>query len=381
MIGNIIKGRSFQGVVNYAANKDKARFLGGNIAGKTPKTIITEFEIVQQNLRRNLGRAVFHVSLSLTEDEHLSDEQWNRLAKDYLDGMNFSQSQYVVYLHLDTPHEHIHIIANRVRLNGSTVSDSFDYTRSEDLIHNLEKEYRLVLTVSSKDIIRKSKPNGELRKLLATGEESVREKLQDLIDQTTSNALTMPEFINRLKEVGVDARVSLTRGGIVRGISYEFSGLAFSGTQLGKGYTFPGLQKYKGIEYDSSMFKVPMEASDNTVMETTKHALSEKVFLKARKLFNQLHLMDILKKNAESQYEYLGKRRKMVYSPEEARFSIYDSQSREELLRVFVGEKIVYDKENLTETDLLIFDEALRGLSEITEQSLKDTQKNLQEIG
>lgn len=310
MIGNIIKGRNFQSIVHYAATKDKARFIGGNMAGKTPKTLITEFEIRQQNLRRNLGRAVFHVSLSLTEDEHLSDKKWSLLAQDYLYGMNFAQSQYVVYLHLDTQHEHIHIVANRVRLDGSTVSDSFDYSRSEDLIRSLEQEYGLTPTGSSKDILRRSQPSGELRQLERTGEESVRQKLQNLIDQTSSNNpnQTMLFFIARLKEIEIDAKVSLTKGGIVKGISYEFYGMAFSGTQLGKAYTWTGLQKYQGIEYDSSMFKTTMEVWENTMIKPTKHALSEKVFLKARKLFNQLHLMDVLKKKEECQYEYVGKK-------------------------------------------------------------------------
>ena len=158
----------------------------------------------------------------------------------------------VLYIHQDTHNEHIHIIANRVRFDGSTVSDKFDYSKSEAIIHNLEQKYGLVPTVSSKDVLRKSQANGELRQLERTGEESIRQKLQDLIDQTASLNQSYPEFIARLNEVGVKAKVTLTKDSKVKGISYEFSGMAFSGTQLGKAYTFPGLQRHKGIEYDSS---------------------------------------------------------------------------------------------------------------------------------
>jgi hypothetical protein len=285
--------------------------------------------------------------------------------------MSFSNNQYAIYLHQDTPHEHIHIIANRVGLDGSVVSDSFDYSRSEKIIRHLEKEYGLVPTVSSKDVLRKSQANGELRQLERTGEESVRQKLQDLIDQTASFNQTMPEFIARLKEIGVNTKISLTKGGAIKGISYEFSGMAFSGTQLGKTYTFPGLQKHKGIKYDSSMFNPTTEALDTTMLKTNQRILSEKVFLKAKKLFNHLDKIKALEKNQQGQYEFTGKKRKMVYCPKEKRFSLYDNQSKEELLRVFLGENIVYDKENLTETDLLIFDEVLEMLEETQEQSPK----------
>ncbi|MDZ8083828.1 MAG: hypothetical protein RMX35_32765 [Nostoc sp. DcaGUA01] len=40
-----------------------------------------------------------------------------------------------------------------------------------------------------------------------------------------------------------------TRNGKSKGISYEKDGQAFSGTQLGAAYTFPGLQKHLGVDY------------------------------------------------------------------------------------------------------------------------------------
>ncbi len=404
MIGNIIKGSSFEKVVHYVATKDRARFISGNMVKESPLMLAKEFNVIW-DLNTSVEKAVFHISLSLTKEEHLSDEKWKKLARDYLDGMDFGKNQYVVYQHQDTPHEHIHIIANRVRYDGSTVSTWLDYSRNDDLVHALEKEYGLITTVSSKDILRKSQSNGELRQLLTTGEESIRQNLQDLIDQTTSEFpnQTMPDFIARLKEKGVETRISLTKGEAVKGISYEFSGMAFSGTQLGKAYTFPGLQKHKGIEYNPSMFtiitetseklqkdlevksdsstlKTTTETSENKMIQTNQHIDSEKVFLKAKKLFNQLHKMKALKENQHGQYEFTGKRRKMVYFVKEKRFSLYDRKSNEELLRVLVGEKIVYDKENLTETDLLIIDEALIELAKINEQSLTRTKKDGLEI-
>ncbi|WP_366519929.1 relaxase/mobilization nuclease domain-containing protein [Halodesulfovibrio sp.] len=38
--------------------------------------------------------------------------------------MGFSNSQYVVVRHNDTEHDHIHIIANRVSMDGAVVSES-----------------------------------------------------------------------------------------------------------------------------------------------------------------------------------------------------------------------------------------------------------------
>ena len=382
MIGNIIKGRSFGTVVSYAATKDKARYLGGNLVGETPKTISLEFDIVW-DLNPSVSKAVFHASLSLSIGEHLLDEQWHTVAKDYLKGMDLSKNQYVAYIHQDRPHEHIHIIANRIRLDGSTVSDSFDFSRSDKVIRNLEQKYGLTPTISSKDILRRSQPTGELRQLERTGEESIRARLQDLIDQTTDTKQTMPEFITRLKEVGVNSKVTLTTSSQIRGISYELNGQAFSGTHLGRGYTWTGLMKHKEIEYDPSMHNATLVASSLAVIHEDLRSLSERVLDKAKKFLIRLASIDALKKNKKGQSYYTGPRRTIVWAEKESRLSIYDNESKEELLRVILGEKPIYQKETLTETDSLILDEALEILEKMSEKtkSTKHTQEDSLKIG
>jgi hypothetical protein len=52
-----------------------------------------------------------------------------------------------------------------------------------------------------------------------------------------------------LQALGVEVRHGFTRNGKSKGISYSFLGQAFSGSHLGAAYTFPGLQKHKGVSY------------------------------------------------------------------------------------------------------------------------------------
>jgi hypothetical protein len=55
-------------------------------------------------------------------------------------------------------------------------------------------------------------------------------------------------------------QVGLTRTGFSKGISYNLDGVALSGTQLGKAYTFSGLQKHRGVSYDKGRDNVLIEA-------------------------------------------------------------------------------------------------------------------------
>ena len=87
-------------------------------------------------------------------------------------------------------------------------------------------------------------------------------QLQDLIDEVTQDNPSMPQFVERLQQQGIEVQVRLTRTGIgfSKGISYNLDGVAFSGTQLGKAYTFSGLQKYRGVSYDKGRDNALIEA-------------------------------------------------------------------------------------------------------------------------
>ena len=72
----------------------------------------------------------------------------------------------------------------------------------------------------------------------------------------------MPELINRLKDRGVDAKIRYTkRTGKIKGITYSLDGITTSGTKLGRAYTFPGLQKHRGVTYEESLYMETRAAS------------------------------------------------------------------------------------------------------------------------
>ena len=278
MIAKQVKGKSFRGVLNYLHEKEGSRIIGGNMAGDNPRVMSAEFAVSRQ-LNPRLSKAVYHSSLSLPKTEHLDDDTWSAIAEEYLGGMGFGESQYVVYRHSDKDHDHVHIVASRIRItDGTTVNDSWDYVRSEKLIRELEQRYELTPTVSSSLKQQRGQTSGEMRLIERTGTESVRKKLQQALDEETLEPTTMPELVNSLKDRGIDAKVSITRTGKIRGISYQKDGVATSGTHLGKAYTFGGLQKYRQVSYDHNLhYQQLIEASNCLpVIETVEDKEREK---------------------------------------------------------------------------------------------------------
>jgi hypothetical protein len=248
MIGKHVKGKSFRGLLNYLFGKEGARQIGGNMEGTNPRELAAEFGI-SRRLNPKVSRAVYHASLSLAHNEHLDDDTWDEIAQKYLQAMGFDMNQYVVVRHIDRTHDHAHIAASRIQLNGITVSDSWDNPRSEAVIRKLEKEYNLQSVQPSWEKDQHSPTTGERRQLARTGEESVRVKLQRSLDKATHDCPTMPELIEKAQKDDISICINYTHTGKVKGISYKLDGVAFSGTHLGKAYTFPGLQKYRDVSY------------------------------------------------------------------------------------------------------------------------------------
>jgi hypothetical protein len=71
-------------------------------------------------------------------------------------------NQYLITRHTDTEHEHIHLLVNRIRLDGEVASDSHDYRRHEVLMREIERDYSLQLVRPSIEAERRAATKGEI---------------------------------------------------------------------------------------------------------------------------------------------------------------------------------------------------------------------------
>jgi hypothetical protein len=126
MISKVITGKSFYGVCKYIC-KDERRALvleTEGVRSHNYKLMAVDFEM-QQSLRPTLKKAVFHGILSFYPGEKIDDEKMLLIAKEYLEKMNITNTQYAITKHIDRNHTHLHIIANLVNNNGETIKDNW----------------------------------------------------------------------------------------------------------------------------------------------------------------------------------------------------------------------------------------------------------------
>lgn len=256
MIGNISKGRGFRGCLSYLLEKEQAELIGGNMLGENARELAAEFKLSRQ-LNPDIKQPVFHASLSLPKHEdyaeHVTDERWNSIAADYLQQMGFTRNQYIVVRHFDRDHDHIHIVAARVKLDGTVVDDSWDYRKSQDIIRSLEKEYNLTPVLSSWEVERRGITKGQFEQQRREEADcqhstpSVKQQIQDIADLVLPTCTTPEQFIQKMQAAGVQIQTRTQRDGSISGISYQYTQdgvtVATPGNKLGTDYSWNGIQR------------------------------------------------------------------------------------------------------------------------------------------
>lgn len=248
MIAKMAKGSGFRGALEYDLQKEKGHVLDTNMEGDNVRDLAAEFGEIRK-LRPNLHKAVLHTSIAAAPGEKLTDDQWRQIGHRYLDGMGFTDNQFVITRHTDTDHEHIHILANRIRFDGNVVSDSHDWRRQESLMRELEKDYGLVQVAPSIEAVRRAPTQGEIEQGLRTGTASTKQQLQQLADAASRDCTSFTDYQAKLAATGVDLIPVVQQDSTkMSGLSYRLDDVMMKGSDLGKGYSPAGLAK-KGITY------------------------------------------------------------------------------------------------------------------------------------
>lgn len=252
MTGNQIKGKGFRGALRYnleKVNKGVAEILDHSFASTSEKIIIKEIQMVKA-LRPNLQKYFYHTSINFPPGENLPNDMMKQIGLDYLEANGFTMHQFIMFRHYDADHPHLHILVNRIGYDGSLVSDSNDFSRSEKALRVLEKKYNLIQVMPSKEAKVRAITKDELEMMRRTNTPSYKMKLQSIIRKILQDkpGLTTEEFIKALRNNRINVLFNQASTGYVSGISYGYDGVIIKGAKLGNDFKWSSIKSK--IDYD-----------------------------------------------------------------------------------------------------------------------------------
>jgi hypothetical protein len=272
MTGNQIKGRGFKGALRYnlaKVEKGMAEVLDHSFVHVSEKSILKEIFLVKVQ-RPNLQKYFYHTSINFPPSEDLSNSLMKQIGLDYLHACGFTQHQFIMFRHHDADHPHLHILVNRIGYDGTVLSDSNDFARSEKVLRDLEKKYALTEVTSSKQAHERAMTKDELEMMKRTNTPSHKMSLQVLIKDTITNTkkLTCSEFIQALESKGINLLFNQASTGYVSGISYSFEGLIITGAKLGNDYKWASIKNTINYEQERDRAAIH-QANDRTKSNPT----------------------------------------------------------------------------------------------------------------
>ena len=179
MVAKISIGSSLYGALSYNGmkmNRDEGRVLGANkiilpADGHIDiARMVDNFNLFMPKTGRT-KKPVLHISLNPHPDDRLTEQQYEIIAREYLDKLGFGEQPYIIYKHMDIDRHHIHIVTVNVNEQGKRLNQDFLFRRSKKITTELEEKYNLHKAqrekISPDMPIRRIDPSGDIKRQVA----------------------------------------------------------------------------------------------------------------------------------------------------------------------------------------------------------------------
>jgi len=272
VIAKIMKGGGFRGAADYLmrAGRDEPAgiIIAGNMVSRDSRSIAAEFKVSRQ-LRPDVNKPVWHASLALPPGQSLNDQEWEKAAQVFMQemGLDPAAHQWTAIRHDDRDHQHIHILASRIRVVDGRLARERrgDYKLS----HAAARKAAAAVGLKPVDPAPSHQRRASLRRgeiahaERATGSPHRHPKLQlaSRLDEALARSNTLEELVQQAEELGVEVKYSSNAGGIY-GVSYRLADPAeregfkaewMKGSQVGKAYSITSITRRLTGESDTPM--------------------------------------------------------------------------------------------------------------------------------
>lgn len=179
MVAKISIGSSLYGALAY--NSEKINRKEGRLLGANKIILPADGQIDIGRIAENFNafmpkpgktkKPVLHISLNPHPDDKLTDQDFEILAREYLEKLGFGKQPFIIYKHEDIDRHHIHIVTVNVNEHGKRLNQDFLFRRSKKITTEMEEKYNLHKAQREKitpDMpIRKVDPSGDIKRQVA----------------------------------------------------------------------------------------------------------------------------------------------------------------------------------------------------------------------
>jgi len=237
----IAKGKAIAhggNALNYAMREGKMeKVVGRNMVdGDDPADLLREFEMVNQHNYRCKNKYLrFEIGIAPQDRDKFAPEDMNRIAYGFARRMGLDNHQWIACTHKDTSKPHIHLIANRIGVDGKVFDTTFMSNRSARIAEEMSRE--MGLTIANE--VRAQKSHREVHANPAR--EQAKERLQRIAYSELRGNTTLAGFLHGLERRSVGIEPAKNKQGKTYGIRFSYAGHTFKASEIGREFGYHSL--------------------------------------------------------------------------------------------------------------------------------------------
>jgi hypothetical protein len=226
--------------INYAMREGKIdRIVGKDmIDGDTPTDILREFEMVNQyNYRCKNKFMRYEIGIAPQDINKLKSGDMSKIARTFAHKMGLQNHQWIACTHKDTGKPHIHLIANRIGVDGKVSDTTFMSNRSAKITEEISREMGLTIANDA----HKHKQHQEA--FTDPARQRAKEKLQEIAYYELFKNVSLKDFLHGLEHEGVAIEPVKNKQGKIYGIRFNYEGHAFKASEIGREFGLHSIAK------------------------------------------------------------------------------------------------------------------------------------------
>jgi len=214
-----------------------------NLCGETPKEIHEEMKLIGDYNSRCKNKFLrIEIGIAPKDEPQMTFKTLNRLALLFAKQMGLDDHQWVAVTHKDTDNLHIHIIANRISLEGQVYDTTFVSNRAARVAEELSHKYGLTIAKEVRSVRphRKAQANPARERT----KQQVRNICYALLDKHRGKGLSGHSmFLYELHRSGVTIDRMKNKQGKVYGLKFTYGDHSFKASEIGREFGFRTLPK------------------------------------------------------------------------------------------------------------------------------------------
>lgn len=233
----------------FRETKLKNKLLVQNLCGDTAERIYEEMNLVNRFNSRCRNKFLrMEIGIAPKDEAGMDWKKLREIACEFIQAMKLQEYQVVTVAHKDTDNLHIHIIANRMSMNGAVYDTTFVSNKAARVAEELSRKHGLTIANEIRAEKRYQKPRANQTR------EASREKLRTmaygLLGKYTNGGVNgYASFRYDLRRQGVTVEAMKNKKGSVYGLKFLFEGQTFKASEIGREFGYNSLLKQFELSY------------------------------------------------------------------------------------------------------------------------------------